>query len=171
MDQFLNLILGISGRIKQAVTAGAQFEIWMQVELYLLLLENRIAVARELNYADNRRSLDLLIGNGQGDYAAVELKVQSGGPGGLIGGKPRIDAVEDDIRKVREFKDVTLTRGPGGTVPVVARWVVAIVYGVEPKQRLRELGQHFNTLSGEGHGILVMVIDADTGPSRLRLIP
>ncbi len=76
--QLQNLILNDSERIAAAISTGAAWEIWMQVELVLILRAAGVQAAREVPYPppNERLSLDVLAQDNDGRYA-IELKVES----------------------------------------------------------------------------------------------
>jgi hypothetical protein len=61
-QNLLALILGDEVRITQAITTGAAWEVWMQVELVVLLLQAGLQAARELPYPPPNSTWRLDIG-------------------------------------------------------------------------------------------------------------
>jgi hypothetical protein len=113
--QFGNIIFGDSGRIVAAITTGAGWEIWMQVELTILLRANNIQAAREVPYPppNGNLTLDVIAQDNAGIYA-IELKVESA----TNAGAAIINAINQDRQKITLYPQPN----PG------ARWVVGIGY-------------------------------------------
>jgi hypothetical protein len=77
--QLADSLLRDEQRIVNAIGVGAGWEVWMQVELAVVLRERGLQVAREVPYdppALPRRILDALASDAAGRYA-IELKVES----------------------------------------------------------------------------------------------
>ena len=114
-NELLNLLLSNQVRIAEAISTGSAWEIWMQVELIILLRQSGIPgiqAAREVPYPNQNLRLDALAQDPQGMYA-IELKVESANNAG-----PLIAAVQQDILKIQNYPAPV----PG------TRWVVAIGY-------------------------------------------
>jgi hypothetical protein len=110
-----NQIFGDSGRIVQAITTGAAWEVWMQVELVLILRAAGLQSSREVAYPppNGQLLLDVIAQDNAGIYA-IELKVESAhnaGPAVLIG-------VNADRQKLLYYPQPN----PG------ARWAVGMCY-------------------------------------------
>jgi len=120
----VNLVLGDHERIATAVSAGAAWEIWMQVELLMLLQAQRVQCAREVPYPSSAQKADILASHNGVNYV-IELKVESAtnaGPGIAV-------AVSADIQKLKRG------RWPTG----YALWVCAIAYSVTGREALKKL--------------------------------
>ncbi|MBD2629256.1 hypothetical protein [Trichormus variabilis] len=116
-------ILAETGRITQAITTGAAWEIWMQVELIILLRNQRIQAAREVPYPMNPNlSLDALAQDNHGKYA-IELKVESATNAGV----QLLQSAQQDVNKIRNYP----APHPG------TRWVVAIGYSADARNALQ----------------------------------
>lgn len=119
-QNLLALILGDEVRITQAITTGAAWEVWMQVELVVLLLQAGLQAARELPYPPPNSTWRLDIGaqDSQGQYA-IELKVESATDAGAA----LLNSVQQDIVKIANYTPLN----PG------ARWVVGIGYSSQAR--------------------------------------
>ena len=109
-----NLIFGDLQRIVLAITTGAAWEIWMQVELAILMRQNNIQAARETPYPPPNQAslLDLLAQDDTGIYA-IEMKVESANNAGTA----LMTAINSDRAKLANYLP-----NPG------TRWVVGIGY-------------------------------------------
>jgi len=110
-----NQILADSPRIVEAIQTGAAWEVWMQVELVLILRAAGLQAAREVPYPppNGQLLLDVIAQDNAGGYA-IELKVESAhnaGPFVMIG-------VNADRQKLMLYPQPA----PG------ARWAVGICY-------------------------------------------
>jgi hypothetical protein len=110
-----NIIFSDNQRIVIAITTGAGWEIWMQVELAILLRVNNIQAAREVPYPppNDNLKLDILAQDNAGIYA-IEMKVESA----TNAGAAIINAINQDRLKIANYPPPN----PG------ARWVVGIGY-------------------------------------------
>lgn len=111
-----NTILNDAARISSAIETGAAWELWAQVELYILFRQlPGVSVARELPYPSSNQTLDFGLADHAGRYA-IELKVESATNAGtaIIGG------VGADITKIAAY-------ATGDGVPLT-KWVVAVGY-------------------------------------------
>ncbi len=114
VNQLANMIIVDRARIASAITTGAAWEIWMQVELVVLLVAAGVQAAREVPYPppNGNLSLDVLAQDNAGRYA-IELKVESANNSGAA----LLTAAKADMTKIQNY-----VPNPG------ARWVVAIAY-------------------------------------------
>lgn len=111
-------------RIAEAISSGAAWEIWMQVEMIIIGRGNGYGCARELPYpAPNERwRLDLLMEDkAMGELYAIELKVESGTN---TNGNIFVNAINGDLLKVSNYTGV----------PSARRWVTAIGYSAVSRQ-------------------------------------
>ena len=125
-QDLLNLLLSQEARITQAISTGAGWEIWMQVELNLLLRQiPGLQVGREIRYPDpfGAMSLDITVQDNSGSRYAIELKVESANNAGAA----VIISIQQDILKLGNFNILN----PGG------RWVTGIAYSVPGKTALQ----------------------------------
>ncbi len=120
-NNLLNLVRAYSGRIADAISTGAAWEIWMQVELILIFRQNQLQVARELKYPDSNYYLDASAADSQGAYA-IELKVESA----TNSGSSILNAILADKDKIASYNFVNTTK-----------WVLGIAYSAEAKYALR----------------------------------
>ncbi len=125
-ETLLNMILDDQVRIVEAISTGAAWEVWMQIELISLLRRAGIQTAREVPYPEPCQSLrlDVLARDPQGLYA-IELKVESATNAGAA---VLIDA-RQDIVKIMNYST------PGSDSCV--RWVVAIGYSLPARNVLK----------------------------------
>src|SRR5204862_6790555 len=95
--QFAGYVLSDEPRMVNAVgVGGAAWEIWMQVEMAVVLHASGLQVAREVPYpAPSPLKLDALAGDAAGKYA-IELKVESA----TSAGKAVLDGVVADRAKL-----------------------------------------------------------------------
>jgi hypothetical protein len=139
----INLIYGDGPRIVEAISTGAGWEIWMQVELGLILRAAGKQVAREVPYPPPTANyiLDLLAGDPAGTYA-IELKVESA----TNAGAAIVPSINRDRTKLLNYPPQV----PG------ARWVVGIAYSFAATQALiafvnnpanNAIGDHRNGLT------------------------
>lgn len=141
-----NLILSDSQRIAAAIATGAGWEIWMQVELTILLRANGVQAAREVPYPppNQAQSLDILAQDQSGRYA-IELKVESANNSGTA----IINGINQDRAKIANYPQPN----PG------ARWVVGIGYShgaLQAMQAFANVGTN-NAIFAFANGIGVLV--------------
>lgn len=121
---FANTVFSDGRRITGAITSGSAWEIWMQVELYLLLQGQGLQCAREVPYPapQQRKALDLLAKD-QNGFLAIELKVESAhnAATGLL------NKVIQDAYKVQSFMP------PQRGAPI-QRWAVGLAYSDRARQ-------------------------------------
>ena len=122
--QLGNLIFGDSARIVEAITTGAAWEVWMQVELVLILRAAGKQAAREVPYPppNQAQRLDCIAQDNQGVYA-IELKVESA----TSAGAQIINGINQDRQKLLNYPQPN----PG------ARWVLGIGYSVAAVQAMQ----------------------------------
>ena len=127
--QLQNLIFGDSPRIIQAITTGAAWEIWMQVELVLILRAAGLQAAREVSYPppNANLSLDVISQDNAGIYA-IELKVESANNAGAA----IMNGINADRLKIAQYPQPN----PG------ARWVVGIGYSVPAVRAMQAFAQN-----------------------------
>lgn len=145
-NDLINTLLIDRGRISQAITTGAAWEIWAQVELVVLLRNQGIQAAREVAYPppNQNLSLDVYAQDAAGRYA-IELKVESAhnaGPAVLA-------AAQQDMQKIQAYPQPV----PG------ARWVTVIAYSDTARHALAAYAAvpGNQSLFQEADGIGVMV--------------
>ncbi|AKA24949.1 hypothetical protein [Pseudomonas chlororaphis] len=128
------IILSDHSRIAAAISTGAAWEVWFQVEFLILLRAAHLGVAREVAYPPPNQGLhlDVLAGQGVKQYA-IEVKVESA----TNAGNRLLAETRKDIEKIAKF-----------TEPVEARWVVSLAYSDEAKRTLRGF-----TVENGGHAI------------------
>lgn len=157
--ELLELILSDTTRITTAISTGAQWEIWMQVELSILLKNAGMQVAREVPYPRPYDSmvLDILTQDKQGARYAIELKAESATNAGFAAGQAIMTALQADAAKIKNYEVASLS----------ARWAVGIAYSATSRGKFTDYAAQFpeavitgEGVSGEGGSISVIVIDA-----------
>ena len=144
-----NLILADCDRIAQAISTGAAWEIWMQVELVLILRAAGVQAAREVPYPppNQRLSLDCYAQDNAGRYA-IELKVESANNSGAA----IMNGINEDRRKLLLFPP----QNPG------ARWAVGIGYSVAALNAMAQFAGNPANAAIFGHrggiGVLVATV-------------
>ncbi len=121
-----DLILNLSDRIVRAVTTGADWEIWLQVEIALALEEKGITVTREVKYPSNFNwQLDFLVGVGL-DLCAIELKVQS-----ALGRALELwSGIDSDLTKLDNFNLQNMK---------INKWAVGVAHNKEGQEALEQI--------------------------------
>ena len=155
IEELLGLILGDSKQIAEAISAGAGWEIWMQIEMVSILRAAGMQVAREIHYPEPFEALSVdLVASKEGTSYAIELKCETGGKSGKAGGKPILTALESDAAKITSF-----SIGPSAP----KRWVVGIAYSAPSKKKFAAYADlHSNAAAyGESNSVGVIVLDAD----------
>lgn len=127
-NDVINMLIIERSRIAQAVSTGAAWEIWQQVELVVLLRLRGCNAGREVPYPPpyNAQSLDVLAGDAGGSYA-IELKVESA----TNAGTALLPAAQQDMAKIQNYHAPNLS----------ARWVVAIAYSDVARKALNKFAQ------------------------------
>ena len=111
-------VLADGSRFESAIVAGAGWEIWAQIELFILGKNLGSQVAREVPYPAGNLSLDLLLRDkADNSVHAVELKVESA----TNAGSAIVAALKSDIAKLAAY---ALPAGQGS----VTKWAIAIAY-------------------------------------------
>jgi len=128
---FFDLVRADQERIKDAISTGAQWEVWMQSEMGVLFVGQGMQAARELRYPrpHDNLSLDLLVRQKNGNAVAIELKAESATNAGQAGGRPIKAALEADWAKIGQYDCQGL----------MARWVATIAYSAEAKRKIDAL--------------------------------
>jgi hypothetical protein len=119
-----NWLLADHGRIVEAISTGAAWEIWMQVEMLIILRQHNIAGAREVPFPPpyQAQHLDVSAQDAIGGRYAIELKVESA----TNAGAALLVSAQSDMLKIANYNAPCL----------VARWVVAIGYSSTARQAL-----------------------------------
>lgn len=158
-QQLANYIISDEARIQEAITTGAAWEIWMQVELGLVLRSRNMQVAREVPYPAPVAGwhADLGVRDTQGDYV-VELKVESA----TNAGHGLLRAYTTDLVKIGYFGGVNI------------RFAVAVAYSAEAKNDLRNFAaQHSDRslyVAGGVIGVLVTDVPVRQQATDLELV-
>lgn len=146
----MNLILGDAARISTAISTGAQWEIWMQVELAVLFRGAGVMPTREAPYPEPHDALrlDLLATEKGGARYAIEMKVESA----TNSGRAIRAGLQKDTLKIAAY-DVE---------DLAARWVVGVGYSGDAKAVFREIEMQDQsksvTAESSGVGVLVMTV-------------
>jgi hypothetical protein len=143
-----NLIFTDSPRIVQAITTGAAWEVWMQVELVLILRAGGLQAAREVPYPapNNNLLLDVISQDNAGIYA-IELKCESAhnaGPAVMIG-------INADRQKLQLYYNPAPNPG--------ARWTVGMGYSQAAVQAMNQFAnvQGNNAIFAYQNGLGILV--------------
>lgn len=157
-NELLGIILADSNRIKTAIETGAAWEIWMQVELAVLLRGVNMQVTREVPYPppNNNQRLDTLAQDVAGCYA-IELKVESATTGGNAG--TMLKSIQNDIFKVNGYEvDVGVPTDNN----LLAKWVVVIFYSAWARNALENAFGPFAAAckGGEANDVFVLIVNA-----------
>ncbi len=140
----LYLLMHESEIIANAISIGAQWEVWMQVEFAIIVRKTGLGVARELPYPPPNQSqkVDCAIRDGE-KIIAIELKVESATNAGQAAGLPIETAIENDIAKIRHFTTAS------------DKWVIGIAYSEPVKNRFRDYAicPGNNSIYGENNGV------------------
>lgn len=120
----INAILGNEPRIVQAITAGAGWEVWMQVEFVLMCRDRQWQVAREVPYPQGNQVLDFLVSANFGERTAVELKVESANNAG----RAALRLFQNDVAKLANYNCDML----------VDRYALGIAYSDQAKQAFEQ---------------------------------
>lgn len=150
-EDLVQLILNNEDRIVEAISTGAQWEVWLQVEIEIMLrreygnLGKNVGIAREVPYGDGC-SLDLLVQDQDGTYA-IELKVESANNSG----RAVLKAASEDYGKIQNYN-------PGFPC---SRCVVVVYYSDAATEAVHELinDPDLDTYYGEDRiGVLIVAV-------------
>jgi len=141
-------VLADEPRIVAAIATGAQWEIWMQVELAIVLSGNGIQIAREAPYVPATvpvTRLDCLASDGRTRFP-IEMKVESA----TNAGRALLAAILQDRAKLAGYVDPTVT---------LTRWVIGIAYSDVAKQGLAQLAADpaYRAVAVDGRTIRLLV--------------
>lgn len=142
-NNLVAFVLANTGRIAAAISTGAAWEIWMQVELILMLRQNQLQAAREVPYPGTNNYLDAMAADSQGSYA-IELKVESA----TNSGRALFNAVLADRTKIATYNAANTTR-----------WVLSIAYSIDAKNALRTFAANIanNAIYAEANSLGILV--------------
>ena len=154
-QQVVSEILRQHDDFAAAVSSGAAWEIWAQVQLFVTFLLGHYQVAREVPYDQGRQRLDLLVGD-DGLAYAIELKVESATNSGA---SAVIRALEVDVRKIELFHPDDLN--------LQAKWVIGIAYSAQARQALSRLAEQNreSMIYQDAASIGVLLIEVSVLPS------
>ncbi len=145
-NQLQGLILFNAQTIADAISTGAGWEIWFQVQLTLWLRAANAQAAREVPYPppNGGLSLDILAQDYLGQYA-IELKVESA----TNAGAQIINGINADILKIQQYPQPN----PGD------RWVVGLGYSVTALQAMQNFANNNanNVIFAVNNGIGVLI--------------
>ncbi|PMY30649.1 hypothetical protein C1Y35_31250 [Pseudomonas sp. GW456-L14] len=129
-----HIILSDHSRIEAAISTGAAWEVWFQVEFLMLLRAAHLGCTREAPYPPPNGTLHLDVLASQGvEIYAIEVKVESA----TNAGNKLLAETRKDIEKIAKYAE-----------PVEARWVVSLAYSDVAKRSLRGF-----TVENSGHAI------------------
>jgi hypothetical protein len=119
------IILSDFQRIVETIATEAQWEIWMQAELLILLKQFNVRGTRKVPYPapNSALHLDLLLTDNVSRKYAIELKVESA----TNAATGFLRTIHADAKKIVKY-----------TASVTARWVVAICYNSMAKNELAD---------------------------------
>lgn len=152
-DELFNFFKLKAPQIVNAISTGAGWEIWLQVELILAVRAagQGYSGAREVRYPspwDSSR-LDISIGHKQ-EYYAIEMKVES-----ATKTKPFIDRILKDVTKIAHYNIQ-------GSDVKLSKYVVGIGFSVAAKAQMKAYSENNPGLAGyyqdSGLGILLIVV-------------
>lgn len=155
-DEFMNLIFDYNNgrnkaRIIDAISSGAGWEVWLQVELLLLFRELGRPATREISYPSPHTNwkLDLSLTINQA-YYAIELKVESATN---TSSKILYD-LQADIDKIQNFhvNDITTDAELKG------RWVIAFAYSIAGRRLLSDFANQLNATYREEENAFGVII-------------
>lgn len=144
-QDIITVVLGDELRIVDAISAGAGWEVWMQVEFVILCRQRGWQVAREIPYPGNSGyKLDFLLGDQQQQFP-VEMKVESA----TNAGAAVLTAFRNDVDKLDTYPaDAQTTTG----------YVLGLAYSSAGRNALQTYaGQGQNRLYQMGQSIGVLV--------------
>lgn len=124
-NELCNFFINRSATIANAISTGAGWEIWAQVDFILAVRANLpgYSGAREVPYPWSKKKLDVLVGSNESRYA-IEMKVES-----AASSAPFNIKLLQDVAKIQAY--VTDDGLP------LARWVVGIGYSVPAKNDMQ----------------------------------
>ncbi|UZJ58040.1 hypothetical protein OKW98_15600 [Pseudomonas sp. KU26590] len=127
-NDLISQIINDSQRLTLAIQTGAQWELWMQVEMYIMLFGMPgVTVAREVPYGATRMTLDFLATDQHGRYA-IELKVESA----TNAGASVMTQAMSDVQKIAQYVAPDALH--------LSRYVIAIGYSAPARTALRAAG-------------------------------
>lgn len=99
-QDIINIVLGNEPRIVDAISAGAGWEVWLQVEFVIECRARNWQVARELSYpGPSNYILDFLVAEPGGARFPIELKVESA----TNAGAAVITGFQNDVQKLLTY--------------------------------------------------------------------
>jgi hypothetical protein len=155
-EELCNFFINRSPAIREAISTGAGWEVWLQVDFILAVRQDLqgYSAAREVPYPYSSKKLDLLIGNNE-VRNPIEIKVESANKSAPFGYR-----LQQDVLKIKGFF-IESDNFP------LSRMVVGIGYSPAAKGAMQNYAdQHPNStifrVSGTGIGVLVRSVVADT---------
>ena len=144
-QDIVDMLLADEPRIATAISSGAGWEIWMQVEFFILSMAKAWSVARELPYpAPSAQKLDFGLQDNKVNFA-VELKVESA----TTAGAGFLPSFRADLVKIAAYTGV-----PAGN-----RFVVGIAYsGAAKAASAAVAGAGVTYKAGTSIGVLVQKV-------------
>lgn len=145
-SDLIDLILQHEHDWIEAISTGAGWELWGQVEVSKYLLRRYGVMGREVPYSGSTKSVDIAVQIAKQNYF-IEMKVESARNSGTFAGESLLKAVGDDLAKIRQFE------GQGHI------WVLVIAYSIASKSELLEMSSDAPTFlykTGKVLGIAVL---------------
>ena len=134
-SDFAGAILRGEQSMVEAISTGAQWEVWLQVELLRVWMKGgNGAGAREVQYPAplTRYHADLVLSDHDSLYV-IELKVEGGGNrrgGGAGNATAFFQAMNNDVIKLQSFQSGPVGMGDRKLV----KWAVGIAYSTQVKE-------------------------------------
>ncbi|MGQ9425598.1 hypothetical protein ACXYTJ_08015 [Gilvimarinus sp. F26214L] len=129
VGEFCNLITDMEEKVVAAIQSGAQWEVWLQVEIFGALIRNFGCGGREIR-RDGARATDLAFTH-DSTVHMVELKVESAHHAGQFAGVSLSDAVDADVEKLRRLNVVG------------HKWSCCIAWSRQGKEALQGYGFNY----------------------------
>ncbi len=152
--ELCNYILEDHQRIVGAITTGSAWEIWMQVELILILRAKNIYGAREVPYPSPHSGMRLdAILRDQNENYAIEMKVESANNSGAF-----TAGIQYDITKIQNY------HADPQDPPITFRWVIGIGYSFHAKSSMAYYAQNlannavYRDGGDTGIGVLIVTV-------------
>lgn len=150
-QDIFNIVIGNEPRIVEAVTAGAGWEIWMQVAFTIQCRDRNWQVARELSYpGPSNYILDFLVAEPGGARFPIELKVESA----TNAGTAVMTGFQNDVQKLQTYpSDLQTATG----------YALGIAYSATAKTAMQNyVGQGANRLYAPGALAIGVLIETVT---------
>lgn len=131
----MKVVMSQARAFEDHIATGAAWEISAQNDIASALVAQRGTAAREVNYPDSGKSVDLASAL-DGALYLVELKVESASKAGKFSGQSLEGAFEADKKKLKGFDVDAFVTGSGLTRG--RKWVVVIAYSADSKEKMKD---------------------------------